>query len=325
MDTIIHGANPEYLYRAFGLRMPDIVIDFSTNTNIISWPDIKIDVATLASRYPDPECSRLKELVSEREYVSPSRILFTNGTNEAIFLLSWLFRDDTAILEPAYPEYRRAFTNLQSIFTLDKAGEYRTVIIINPGNPTGKYMPLHDVITSFPKTMFIIDEAYIDFLLTAKPERLCDCQNVIILRSFTKIYHLSGARIGCVIAKEDVIRALHEHQPSWSVNAIAQELALSFLQDEAFLARTREFYLRNTPAFIEALRGAGYAVMDSDVHYFLVRVDDDARVILHLLSKGIVVRHTRNFIGLDGKYIRVAARGADENNVLLEAMKEETR
>ena len=321
MENIIHGANPENLYHAYNIPMPERVIDFSTNTNILQWPEINIDVKHLVSRYPDPDCTRLRELIALRENISPSRILFTNGTNEAIFLLSRLFTHSTAILQPNYYEYTRAFTNAHNVFSLDDAGKFKTFILSNPNNPTGKFIPdLSQVIASCRDTVFIVDEAYIDFLLYDEPERLCDYGNVIILRSLTKIFHLSGARIGYVIADENIITALKALQPSWNVNAIAQELAFIFLNDYDFLKRTREFYRMNTPAFFEALRLAGIETVNSDVHYFMIRVDDDEKVIRHLLMNGIAVRHTRNFAGLDGRYIRIAARLPEENRRFLEAM-----
>ncbi len=307
--------------------MPDKILDFSTNTNILTWPDVNINLQELASRYPDPECSRLRMLIAQHESISPSRILFTNGSNEAVFLLSSLFGEDCAILQPAYSEYSRAFRNLHSVFTLDEARKFRHIIVINPNNPTGKYTPLREVICSCPDSMFIVDEAYRDFLLTAKHERLCDLENVILIRSLTKIYHLSGARIGYVIAPERIIAAMRERLPTWSVNAIAQELALVFLNNNAFLERTRAFYREHTPRFMQAVRASGFETVHSDVHYFLVRVnygvsdDDDLRVIAHLLKAGIVVRHTRNFAGLDGKYIRIATRTPEENRFLAEALK----
>ena len=179
---------------------------------------------------------------------------------------------------------------------------------------------MSQIIAGNPKTTFIIDEAYIDFLTHYEPERLCDFPNAVILRSLTKIFHLSGARIGYVIADENIIEALKSRMPSWSVNAFAQELALRFLDDREFLARTREFYRVNAPILMAGLREAGFDVMDSDVHYFLVRVDDDMETIRRLLTRGIVVRHTRNFAGLEGKYIRVATRRPEENNMLISAM-----
>ena len=322
----VHGANPQNLYRAFSLTPPENILDFSTNTNILSWPEnfCDVDIESLASNYPDPECLRLREIISQRETVSPSKILFTNGINQAIFLLAGIFPDDTAILQPCYSEYTRAFTKARGIFTLDEAGRFSHVIITNPNNPTGRFIPdLSRTIAANPQTLFIIDEAYIDFLICSKPERLTAFPNVIILRSLTKIFHLSGARVGYVIAGEDIIDSLKDRMPSWSVNAFAQELALRFLSDGEFLRRTRDFYRVNAPLFADGLRDAGFCVMDSDVHYFLVKVDDDIDMVRRLLTKGIAVRHTRNFAGLSGAYIRVATRSPEENNMLVAAMKGE--
>ena len=306
------------------MPIPASILDFSTNTNILSWPDIRLDVERLASSYPDPECTALREIISARENVPMSQILFTNGINQAIFLLAGLFDDDTAILQPCYTEYSRAFTNAKDIFTLDDVGNFGHVIICNPNNPTGRFIPdLSRIISGNPKTIFIIDEAYIDFLTHYEPERLCDFPNAVILRSLTKIFHLSGARIGYVIADENIIEALKSRMPSWSVNAFAQELALRFLDDGEFLARTREFYQVNTPILMTGLKKAGFDVMDSDVHYFLVGVDDDMETIRCLLTRGIAVRHTRNFAGLEGKYIRIATRLPEENNILITALKQE--
>lgn len=323
MHNIIHGANPENLYHAFNIPVPAKILDFSTNTNILEWPDVRIDIEHLASSYPDPDCSRLREIISIREDISPSRILFTNGINEAIFLLADILHDDTAILEPSYPEYSRAFRKLHSAFTLDEALSFTNIIIINPNNPTGKFIQdLSKTIADNPGKIFIIDEAYIDFLLWKIPERLCEFPNVILLRSLTKIFHLSGARIGYVIAGEEIIERLKERQPSWSVNAVAQELALCFLKEEGFIERTREFYRRASPEFMGMLRDTGCDVMASDVHFFLVRVNDDEEIMRRLLVRGIAVRHTRNFAGLGGGYIRVATRWPSENERLITAMKE---
>ena len=251
-----------------------------------------------------------------------SKIIFTNGINEAIFILAGIFADGTAILQPCYTEYRRAFLKAHDIFTLDDAGKFSSVIICSPANPTGKFIPdLPRIIVRNPRTVFIVDEAYIDFLRGYEPEKLCDFPNAVILRSLTKIFPLSGARIGYVIAGENVIEAMKSRLPSWSVNAFAQELALKFLADGGFLRRTREFYRVNAPAFMAGFREAGFEVMDSDAHYFLVRVDDDVGTVRRLLARGMAVRHTRNFAGLGGRYVRVATRYPEENMRLIAAMK----
>lgn len=323
-NMTLHGANPESLCRALSLKVPERITDFSTNTNVLTWPGYTLDVAGLSSRYPDPECTALREIISLREGVPMSRILFTNGVNQAIFLLSEIFADGTAIFQPCYTEYSRAFTESQDIFTLSDAGKFQHVAICNPVNPTGRFIPdLSRVIAGNPQTVFTVDEAYVDFLRGHVPERLCDFPNAVILRSLTKVFPLSGARIGYVITDEKIIEAMKSRLPSWSVNAFAQELALRFLADVEFLRRTREFYRQNTPAFMAGFREAGFDVVDSDTHYFLVRVDDDVETVRRLLTRGMAVRHTRNFTGFCGGYVRVATRFPEENMRLIAAMKEE--
>ena len=317
--NLIHGANPENLFRAFNLKIPEKILDFSTNTNIFPCPDFDLDIKSLVSRYPDPECRGLREIISEREKISAEKILFTNGINEAIFLLANLFNSKrVGILQPCYSEYARAFRNAENVFEIEAAKNFEVFIIVNPNNPTGIFVKnLADFVKKFSETVFIIDEAYKDFLLKDSPENLI-FENVILLRSLTKFFHLSGARLGYVIAEEKIIKALKNFQPSWSVNAIAQELGLKFLNDEKFYENSRNFYKTHTPDFMNALKNSGFEISASSVNFFLIKIKNDFEVIKFLLKFGIAVRHTRNFPGLDGRYIRVATRFPEENEFFIE-------
>jgi len=326
MENLIHGANPENLYRAFNLEIPEKILDFSTNTNVFDFPDFDLNIKNLVSRYPDPDCKKLREIISERENISTEKILFTNGVNEAVFLLANLFKNKrTGIFQPCYSEYKRAFPNASDVFEINKAGGFEVFIIVNPNNPTGFFIKnLADLIKNFPETFFIIDEAYIDFLINDSPEKLSGLKNVILLRSLTKFFHLSGARIGYVTANEKIIEALKNFQPSWSVNAVAQELALKFLNDKNFYEASRNFYKLNTPKFINELKNSGFEVLDSSVNFFLIKVKNDLGIIKFLLKSGVVVRHTRNFkFNFDfnlKKYIRAATRKPEENNFFIEKL-----
>nr|MCR4818036.1 aminotransferase class I/II-fold pyridoxal phosphate-dependent enzyme [Fretibacterium sp.] len=194
-----------------------------------------------------------------------------------------------------------------------------------PCNPTGKYVPQRElrVLTEgAPDTLFIVDEAYIDFLLEEERPVWGDLpENLIVLRSLTKFYHLSGARIGYVLAPEAWTERLKARHPSWSVNAVAQALALDFLRGGGFAQRSRDFYRRETPRFRRALEDAGVSVRPSSVHFFLIDAADDEFLIRRLMERGLVVRHTRNFPGLDGRCIRAATRLPEENDRLAEALR----
>jgi len=322
MENLIHGANPENLYRAFNLEIPEKILDFSTNTNVLSFDfDFNFDIKNLISKYPDPDCKKLKKIISERENISEQKILFTNGINEAIFLLANLFRDKkTGIFQPCYSEYSRAFRNGQNIFEIESAKNFEIFIIVNPNNPTGIYNKnFAETIKKFSKTLFIIDEAYIDFLIHDDYKKL-DCENVILLRSLTKFFHLSGARIGYVIADEKIINGLKNFQPSWSVNAVAQVLAEKFLNDKNFYEKSRNFYKTNAPKFMNNLKNSGFEISDSSVNFFLIKIKNDFEIIKFLLKHGIAVRHTRNFPGLDGNYIRIATRLSEENDFFVKTL-----
>ncbi|MBR6901208.1 MAG: hypothetical protein IKN30_04005, partial [Synergistaceae bacterium] len=80
--------------------MPEKIFDFSTNTNIFPCPEINIDIKKLISRYPDPDCEKLCDLISRRENISAKKILFTNGINEAVFLLAKFLEGRTGIFQP---------------------------------------------------------------------------------------------------------------------------------------------------------------------------------------------------------------------------------
>ena len=260
-------------------------------------------------------------------------MLFTNGSNEALYLLASLFVGMTAaVLQPAYGEYRRALEAFgvptADIFDLRDVEGKALAFVCNPCNPTGSCIPFGELearARANPRTLFAVDQAYLDFLLPDGEEVSPDFEalpNILLLRSLTKLYHLCGARIGYVLASPSWVDRLKGRQPTWSVNAVAQETVLSFMKDGTCARRMRAFYAAETPRFMEAVARSGFRVRPSRVHFFLIEVDNDERIIRALLERGLVVRHTRNFPGLDGSCIRVATRMPDENALLARALSE---
>lgn len=329
-----HGANPEKLYMSMGMEMPGHVIDFSTNTNALEWNEsLSFDLGGLLSAYPDDEAVSLRDLLAQKNSCSPEEILITNGSNEAIYLLasycSWA--EANHVLEPSYGEYARALgawgINSAAIFDIGEVkADAGSLWICNPNNPTGVWIRpeiIAEAIARHPQTMFIIDEAYIDFLTEdGEKHGPPKSPNLVVLRSLTKLYHLCGARLGYVMADRRIIQRLKMRQPTWSVNSVAQAAAAVFLRDEDFPRRTREFYRAETQRFIGRIRDAGFKAHPTSVNFFLVETDDDERLITFLLRRGLVVRHTRNFRGLDGKFVRISTRLPQENDMLADALRE---
>ena len=330
----LHGANPEKLYAAFGIPMPHKVLDFSTNTNAVKQRDgFSPDLRAALEDYPDDECLKLVSLISKKEGVARENILITSGSNESIYLIaSYEASRENRILQPVYGEYMRALNNFGAnplnifdIFNSDIPSN-GTVWLCNPCNPTGFLIPdetLDDIAAYRKDTLFVIDEAYRDFIWTDSRQIRCKARpNIIRLRSLTKTYNLCGARIGYIIADADITERLKKRQPSWSVSNFAQQAALFFLADETLPSRTKNYYRLEVPRLISALRDAGFVTLPTCVNYFLMEADDDEALIRFLLKRGIVVRHTRNFPGLDGRYVRIAARTAKEDDLLIAALRD---
>lgn len=334
MEFRAHGANPEKLYAAAGLPTPAKIYDFSTNTNAVPQRGGFVpDLRAALEDYPDGDCLALREALA-REFGAPAKnILVSSGSNEAIYIIaSYAAARENLILQPVYGEYKKALdgygARTRNIFSLAEAEGARgaAVWLCNPCNPTGALIPgaeLDAAAERNPETLFIIDEAYRDFVWTEELPRASKIlPNVVRLRSLTKIYDLCGARVGALVSHESAVEKIKARQPEWSVSSLAQQAALWRAGDETLKARTREYYAREIPRLTAALREAGYAVRPTCANFFLVEAPDDEDFIRFMLERGIVVRHTRNFAGLDGKFVRIAARTKDEDDLLIEAARE---
>lgn len=337
MEFRAHGANPEKLYAAAGLPTPAKIYDFSTNTNAVPQRGGFVpDLRAALEDYPDGDCLALREALA-REFGAPAEnILVSSGSNEAIYIIaSYAAARENLILQPVYGEYKKALdgygARTRNIFSLAEADGARgaAVWLCNPCNPTGALIPgaeLDAAAERNPETLFIIDEAYRDFVWTEElPRAPKILPNVVRLRSLTKIYDLCGARVGALVSHEAAVEKIKARQPEWSVSGLAQQAALWRAGDETLKRRTREYYAREIPRLTAALREAGYAVRPTCANFFLVEAPDDEGFIRFMLERGIVVRHTRNFAGLDGKFVRIAARTKNEDDLLIAAAREYAR
>jgi len=334
MKWRMHGANPEKLYLQFGIPMPKDVIDFSDNGNAIKQDSaLNLNYEAYFDQYPDDEANELRQLIAKRENLSVDHILFSNGTNELIYILASYYQGKkVAILHPTYSEYEKALkayhVNIEYIFDFSEVKkEHAALIVCNPNNPTGRYFD-NEIMVNLCNQLalldidLIIDEAYIDFM--SSPHQTLNIKSfkhVYILRSLTKFYHLSGLRIGYVLSHEENIEKLKNRQPTWSVNSIAQIVSLSYLNDLEFIQKTKTYYEKERARLFQKLTELGFEVEPSFVNFFVMKVKDDESLIKFLLTKGIVIRHTRNFPGLEGKYVRITIKSIQEDNLLIDALR----
>lgn len=354
-----HGGQSAALLQRFGLPLDHPIEDFSANLNPLGPPEWVIEALSnqlsALKHYPKPDYRTARESIAAYHGVATEQVLLTNGGAEAIFLAAALHVGQRAgVLAPSFGEYARAchayrmpVTTISLSapeFALDMGAflaaldDIDVVFLCRPNNPTATLMSFEDMQTLLGHTAAIdcrvvIDEAFID-MTVAQGEAasltplLADYPHLLLLRSMTKFFTLPGLRLGYVLASQPIIRALEVHQPPWSVNQLAAELVAPLLADRAFAERTRTWLEIEHPRMAAALVEQGLEVVPSTTNFFLVRPDDALRerglavnvLFERLLQRGMLVRHTRNFAGLDGDWLRIALRDAQANHRFLKVL-----
>jgi len=350
-----HGANPKLLARSLKSEMREGSVDFSVNVNPFpplgeiqsAWQNLYDEILS----YPDPTCSDFIQIAAQKDRVRKEQILPGNGAAELIFLIAQGYRGSKVLLvEPAFSEYRDACTangcevysykiKKENAWRLDLE-EFHTHLIgmnlcflCHPSNPTGvsyKREELEAVIdlAAIHGVTLVIDEAFLHFMeepISAVPF-LNHYSNIIILRSLTKMFHLPGARIGYAISSEERIKLLSELQPPWSVNGVAQKLgSICLQQGDTYIKQTASAISLERRRIFPVLNTLGFEVSPSSVNFYVLQsreeTEDHFQLLRFLFSNGIVVRHTENFNGIDGKGLRVSVRTEKENDKLLAALK----
>jgi histidinol-phosphate aminotransferase len=344
LETIVHGGVDPTELRRLGLN-PDRVIDFSANLNPFGPSPAARSalVGAALDRYPDLICCDLRRELAIRTRRAEEQILIGNGSCELIWLASVAYLtagDNVLVLGPAFGEYERSARLMgASVRTCEASSlddfcppvsklecdirDFRPkmIFLATPNNPTGQTIStqaIFDLAAAHSHTLFVLDEAYCD--CSEVPVLPCRAApaNVLRLRSLTKMHGLAGLRLGYALGAENVIVALRNVQPAWSVNNPAQVLGLAALRDETHL---RECLIRWTEAkneLVEQLRKSGFAPVGSAVPFFLLPVGDASRCRSKLLSNGLLVRDCTSF-GLPA-YVRISSRGKEENAILVDAL-----
>ena len=201
----------------------------------------------------------------------------------------------------------------------------KIIYLANPNNPTGTIFTRHEFDRFYAhvpeRALIILDEAYFEYA-TDNP-RYPDSMhyrydNVITLRTFSKVYGLAGARIGYGFAHEELIANLLKVKLPFEPSTLAQAAGIGALADKEFLHRSLELNARGIRFLSESLRGMGFEVPPSDANFVMVALksaEEAARIADGLLREGIIVRPLSAF-GL-AQAIRISTGTDEENRVLV--------
>jgi threonine-phosphate decarboxylase len=210
----------------------------------------------------------------------------------------------------------------------------KIVFLCNPNNPTSKLIPqaaLARIIeAAFAKdTLVFLDEDFLEFVEDEKNLTLIRSigkyPNLFLLRSFTKIYGLTGLRVGYGIADSDIIKPLSCAKIPWNINCIAQSAAASALQDGAHLKVTRNLIKKEkTYLSAELAKFESFKFEEPDANFYFIDTKKAgltaAQLKSKLLQKSILIRDCTSFRGLDKYHVRIAVKTHQENIRLIEAL-----
>ena len=329
----------------------EIRLDFSANTNPYGTPRGVLDamsaVLTRVHQYPDPYCRELVDAISEFESVPKDWILCGSGAAELIYSYCEALRPETAMeLAPTFSEYSLALERVGcrvERYSLKKENHFSlteeflpvlarirpdVLFLCNPNNPTGQVigLPLLEKILNLchrQGTALFVDECFLDLSDdgVSLKARLGEHPKLFLLKAFTKSYGMAGVRLGyCLCSNLELLQKMSHTVQPWNVSTLAQAAGVAALQERAFLQKTRALIPVERQWLKGQLEALGFWVCPSRANYLLFQGRPDLRE--QLRKQGIAIRGCGNYHGLEQGWYRIAVRLHEENERLIQAMKE---
>jgi len=315
--------------------------NFSSNVYYRGCSDILLNIlrnkVDVIENYPSPIAQELNDLAAKKFGLDPSQFLFTNGATEAFYLIAQNYRSKTAtIVSPTFSEYEDAcrineveLSFIQREQINDTELNTDIIFICNPNNPDGKVMTVQQIETllvKYPKTIFIIDEAYIEFSKVAESSSFLINQfnNIVIVKSLTKTFAIPGLRLGYIIGNSDFVTKLLELKMPWSVNAMAIEVGKCIFENYEELSFDANQLIKETELLKEKIKTIDWLeIIEGHATYFLIKLNNKRAADLKsflIQEHGILIRDATNFTGLEGECVRVALQSEEANSALAEAL-----
>lgn len=298
------------------------------------------------NRYPDPMQWALKERIAELKGVDRESIFVGNGSDEAIDLIIRAFCtpsvDTITTITPSYGMYEVAADvndvacvkvqldkdfDLNAEALLKKTDSTTKVIFLcSPNNPSGNILKreeLYKILNAF-QGIVVIDEAYIDF--STEPSFLNELKkypNLIVLQTLSKAWGAAGIRLGMAFSSPEIITILNKIKYPYNVNQLTQDYALEVLNNVDGMQEQLRMILSERARLENILRETPFSfkVYPTEANFILAEVGDANAVYSYLVGRGIVVRN-RNNVTLCRGCLRITIGTPEENELLIETLKE---
>jgi len=342
------GRPIEEVARELGMPAKDI-IKLASNENPLGPSPAALNamqhVLANINLYPDGNAFYLKHKLADKLSVQPGNLVLGNGSNEIIEFVGHAFMQpgvDVVVSQycfAIYPLTAKLFgANLITVPAKNHGHDLaamlkaitpqtRVVFVANPNNPTGTAVSKQDLMdfaNQIPENvLLVIDEAYIEFLGDPAdfiPEiRRGQKANLLLMRTFSKIFGLAGLRLGYGIGTPDLVTALEKIRQPFNINSIAQAGALAALDDADHMRRTRENNTGGLKLYEDAFKDLALEFVPSAGNFILVRVGEGQRIFEALQKLGVIVRPMGGY--QLPEWIRISVGTPEENNRCIESLK----
>jgi len=309
------------------------------------------ELAGHLERYPDGSASKLRRAIGARYGLDPDRIVCGAGSDELLNLLAQAYLgpgDEAVYSEYGFLVYRiailaaggtpvvapeRGFTADVDALLASVTERTRVVFLANPNNPTGTYLPVAEVRRLHaalpPNVLLVLDAAYAEYVrrndYEAGLELVATFDNVVMTRTFSKIYGLAALRLGWAYGPAHVIDALNRIRGPFNVSAAAIEAGAQAVADARFVEEARAHNDRWLPWLAEAIGQLGLEVTPSVGNFLLIRFPVESRrtaaeADAYLLSRGLILRRLDAYGIGDGLRLTVGSEAA--NHAVVAALEE---
>ena len=300
-----------------------------------------------------PSGQKIEQICASRmfENLSIENILIGNGAAELINNLRYVVKGTISLTIPSFNEYVRCFPNNQINYITSSEDNYHlslskllealdktdTLIIISPDNPTGSHLTYKETITLLDKAhkenkQIIFDESFIDFAGDAytliNDDILNKYPNLIVIKSISKSYGVPGLRLGVLAtSNKEYKEIISKNMPIWNINSFAEYfLQIINIYKKEYSLACQKIKDERKRFYNELIKIKELEVYPSEANYFMCRLNKGTSLSLasYLLEeKKILIKTLNNKNGFDNKeYIRIAIKSTEENNYLIEVIKE---
>jgi len=297
--------------------------------------------------YPDGYASGLRKELAKSVGVEENQLLFGNGSDEIIMMISRALLQpgvNTVMATPTFPQYRHNAVidgaEVREVLLTNGAHDLQemarqidentaVVWLCSPNNPTGMLIgqkALEEFIQKVSKEVLVVlDEAYFEYITDSSYKNAIDLikeyDNVIVLRTFSKAYGLAGFRVGYAVAQKELIAQLDPVREPFNNTVTSQGAALVALQDSSFIEDCRLLNESGKKQFEDYATSHNLHMYPSQGNFVLLEVKADSDLVFDgLMKKGFIIR-SGNALGTPG-YIRVTIGTTQQNEEFLQKLTE---